>query len=231
MLDACWLSEKPCSPESQLPPSPIPGNSRDHYEHTEGEAVAFQEARTWSWESWNNAEFTPDIQTTTATLSHTQTQRFGWMLSVKVMSWYSGGGEGREVYLFKKYFLRGYYGSGTLILSKAAILHRNKPIFLRGSRTVVHVGWRFLKAFVTSHLSPVCTHFISFLEWGRGKGVREAETDIQKGNHLCIQGLLTFSGEGTSTPEAHCFPSSCNLLVSSVHWTEHVDLTRKSVPL
>ena len=39
-------SEKPCSPVSQLPPSPIPGNSQDHYEHTEGEAVAFQEART-----------------------------------------------------------------------------------------------------------------------------------------------------------------------------------------
>lgn len=187
--------------------------------------MAFEGARIWPWEKWNCAEFTPDIHTTTATLPHTRTQRFGGMLSVKIMSWYGGGGEGREVYLFKKYFLRGYYGSGNLFWVKQniSILHRNKPIFLRGSWTVVHVGWRFLKAFVTSHLSRVCRHFISFFESGRGKGQRQT---YRKGITFVM-----FSGEDTRTQEAHCFSSSCYLVLSSVRWTGHVDLTRKSVPL
>ena len=111
------------------------------------------------------------------------------------------------------------------ILSKAAILHRNKPIFLRGSRTVVHFGWRVLKAFVTSHLSRVCRHFLSFLESVRGKVDRQRQT-YRKGITF-----VTFSGEGTRTQEAHCFSSSCYLLVGSVRWTGHVDLTRESAPL
>lgn len=66
-------------------------------------------------------------------------------------------------------------------LSKAATLHRIKQIFLRGRRIVLRVGWQFLKALVTSHLSQVCTHFISFLEWGRGKEGGERERERERG--------------------------------------------------
>lgn len=43
-------------------------NSHDHYTGCEGEAVGFEEVKTWEW--WNDAEFIPDLHTITAAYSH-----------------------------------------------------------------------------------------------------------------------------------------------------------------
>lgn len=79
------------------------------------------------------------------------------------------------------------------ILSKAAVWHRNKPIFLGGTRITLNTGWQFLKdnSFVTSHPPLVCTHFISFPERGRGKrgGWTEGEKQGCREDHLPIQGF------------------------------------------
>lgn len=67
-------------------------------------------------------------------------------------------------------------------------------------------------------------------EEGKKESERQRQT-YRKGITFAFRDLLTFSGEGTRTQEVHCFSSSCYLLVSSVYWTGHMDLTRKSVPL
>lgn len=98
------------------------------------------------------------------------------------------------------------------ILSKAAVWHRNKPIFLGGTRITLNTGWQFLKDNSCNITSSSCLHSLYLFSWKRerekGRMDPGRETGMQRGSPSYSGILLVFPGEGTRTREVHYFSGS-----------------------